>query len=376
MESYISGKPEIAQGIIMLGTWLPDLYRANNNFPVPVLTAIGELDGGGLSYLRREWEETQDLPEEKKQLTKTIIVPQVNHGQVASGELPDSVIENDINPELSESDAHRNYAVRVSDWLQLFFVLEESKPISSEPEAKYKSALGNFLVYEAETLEFLEPFFLMRDAEKNHNYSPVTQDAQLMIIENDVATPIVIEDMVLDAVTFQLYSPQARKRNDGIHIGTWTHLAYDFDALDFNNHLSASTVKSKMKSADSIYNLANQQTTDTFMECSEINKVSYDLALSVASREAVERMNKKGRALIFGEDIESSWIGVPWEVSGSLTWFEEMIGPNGQVTLKSNHLHSDLGFSLFPGMHYCDLLSPYRALEWIYIESVRNSMQF
>ena len=29
------------------------------------------------------------------------------------------------------------------------------------------------------------------------------------------------------------------------------------------------------------------------------------------------RMNKKGRALIFGEDIESSWIGVPWEVSGT-----------------------------------------------------------
>ena len=28
-------------------------------------------------------------------------------------------------------------------------------------------------------------------------------------------------------------------------------------------------------------------------------------------------MNKKGRALIFGEDIESSWIGVPWEVSGT-----------------------------------------------------------
>ena len=73
----------------------------------------------------------------------------------------------------------RNYAVRVSDWLQLFSVLEESKPKSSESEAKCKSALGNFLVYEAETLEFLEPFFLMRDAEKNHNYSPVTQDAQV-----------------------------------------------------------------------------------------------------------------------------------------------------------------------------------------------------
>ena len=34
-----------------------------------------------MSYLRREWEETQDLPEEKKQLTKTIIVPKVSHNK-------------------------------------------------------------------------------------------------------------------------------------------------------------------------------------------------------------------------------------------------------------------------------------------------------
>jgi hypothetical protein len=42
-----------------------------------VLTAIGELDGGGISYLRREWEETEALPEDKRLLTKTILVPQV-----------------------------------------------------------------------------------------------------------------------------------------------------------------------------------------------------------------------------------------------------------------------------------------------------------
>ena len=42
-----------------------------------VLLFEGELDGGGISYLRREWEETLQLPEEKKVLTKTILVPQV-----------------------------------------------------------------------------------------------------------------------------------------------------------------------------------------------------------------------------------------------------------------------------------------------------------
>ena len=46
-------------------------------YPVPVLTAIGELDGGGLSYLRREAAETAALPAEVTEVTKTIYVPQV-----------------------------------------------------------------------------------------------------------------------------------------------------------------------------------------------------------------------------------------------------------------------------------------------------------
>jgi hypothetical protein len=57
----------------------PSKYcRADKEYPVPVLTAIGELDGGGLSYLRREWEETAALPQDKRLLTKTILVPQVS----------------------------------------------------------------------------------------------------------------------------------------------------------------------------------------------------------------------------------------------------------------------------------------------------------
>ena len=41
------------------------------------INIVGELDGGGISYLRREWEETHDLSPEKQQLSKTIMVPQV-----------------------------------------------------------------------------------------------------------------------------------------------------------------------------------------------------------------------------------------------------------------------------------------------------------
>ncbi len=42
------------------------------------------------------------------------------------------------------------------------------------------------------------------------------------------------------------------------------------------------------------------------------------------------------------------------------------------VELQSKSLVSEEDFAIpdFSGMHYCDLLSPYRALEWIYVTSV------
>ena len=84
LESWVrtGSNADLTKGIALLGTWLPNLLgqRAgvgSNEYPVPVLTAIGELDGGGLSYLIREVRETQALPSSVTAFSKTIYVPQV-----------------------------------------------------------------------------------------------------------------------------------------------------------------------------------------------------------------------------------------------------------------------------------------------------------
>ena len=84
LESWVrtGSNADLTKGIALLGTWLPNLLGRSsdvrsNEYPVPVLTAIGELDGGGLSYLIREVRETQALPTSVTAFSKTIYVPQV-----------------------------------------------------------------------------------------------------------------------------------------------------------------------------------------------------------------------------------------------------------------------------------------------------------
>lgn len=156
------------------------ISRGSNEYVVPIGTFIGELDGGGISYLRRfpmpiflpqhksqcricrmhpvvitcivifmsvldillvlrEVEETSLLSESERMLSKTILVPGANHAQVnigihatwlkrwytvwalnkifvsmamvkaqvSSGSIPEDVIDNDIDPELTEEQAHQ-----------------------------------------------------------------------------------------------------------------------------------------------------------------------------------------------------------------------------------------------------------------------------
>jgi len=377
LETYVSGHADQTLGIALLGTWLPNLLEKtgassqNNDYPVPVLTAIGELDGGGISYLRREVEETAMLPGSVTSFTKTILVPQVNHAQVASGEVDQGVIDNDIDAELSEEEAHDNYGIRLADWLSI-----NALHLGFLTSEQAEQSLLNFVQYEDDTTTFLEPFITAYLNEQVGYSSEYVQGIQTLIIGEDYMENIVIRDSILtNELTFQGYKPYADTWENGtVIVQTYSHMLYDLDPLDFNNHLSARTVKAKMKLADYIYeNVLGLEGKDEVITCGELNRLTLDYALTLASTTAVDRMVTKGRNLSFGPDNDYIWgIGL-WELSGGLKW---NIIDDQNVELVGSRLWSKPGFPLYPGEHYCDLLSPYRALEWIYIESIRHTMQF
>jgi len=197
---------------------------------------------------------------------------------------------------------------------------------------------------------------------------------QMQLLEGDVSEGVDVSDQIVNAVSINVKQPELNKDQETgvVHVTTKTHLTHDVDVLDFNHHLSASTMKMKMKSADAIYSAMGLPLPGHIVSCAELNKMSMNLAMSVAGQKALNRLKQRGRKLEFVEDLELEWGGIPWEVKG-LTWTEDS---NTTVKLQSSRLTSDVDFPLFPGMQYCDVLSPYRALEWIYIESLRHTMQF
>ena len=92
-------------------------------------------------------------------------------------------------------------------------------------------------------------------------------------------------------------------------------------------------------------------------------------AYHMATDKAIDRYRAMGRQLTFGADIEREWDEGVWENAMGLTYsYNET---ENTVEVVSEKLYSGMDFDP-SGMMYCDLLSPYRALEWIYSTSLRK----
>ena len=110
LESWVRDNADMSVGIMLFGSYLPNGFFGNgdtNVFPVPVLTAVGSLDAGSLSYVPREYRESLN-PDLNDQFP-VLVIEKVNHAQVASGEIPDIVIEADVPAEVDNDEAYKRY---------------------------------------------------------------------------------------------------------------------------------------------------------------------------------------------------------------------------------------------------------------------------
>jgi len=143
--------------------------------------------------------------------------------------------------------------------------------------------------------------------------------------------------------------------------------------------------RTKMKSRQAVWEAAglgdqDQKKTDNNMTmCKAINQRAYDWALANAETSVRARFEKDGEAFVMVDDkVATIGITGPEWIKDELVYTRAKTASGSQVEIQSWQfvVGNTNGGSVpwfFPvGMHYCKLLSPARAMEWIYTDGLRT----
>ena len=367
LEMWAKDNPDLSMGILLFGSYLPNGFLGNgdtNVFPVPVLTAVGSLDGGSLSYVAREARESKNPVLQGRY--PVLVIDRVNHAQVASGEIPDIVIQNDVDAEVDNEEAFARYSIASV----AFMVAAGYESFDPELVAEQLTIMNGLLDF---TDQFLLPFEELRLLEQSEDQkeSPWINQAQQIISgasDNDLAN-LQVTNQLVGFTEIGGVKPSIVSESCTAQVVTYGYNSYPLDPLDFGGLISADVIKAKFKLEDIVQEALCEEVSSR-RQCADVNAKALELALDVAAPEAKERYLTKGRQLVFGDDYVSPW-GPGWEFDFGLS-YTTINASMTEIVSTSLISEPDFIISSAAGMHYCDLLSPYRALEWIYISGVQH----
>jgi len=101
--------------------------------------------------------------------------------------------------------------------------------------------------------------------------------------------------------------------------------------------------------------------------CKELNQKAYAYALKTAGLAAQRRFNTSGQELVFDDTLYRS-TGLTF-TANSLKWEER----SGRMHVQAQGLFREPRDEVV-GRHYCKLLSPARAMEWIYVDGLKAKL--
>ena len=150
----------------------------------------------------------------------------------------------------------------------------------------------------------------------------------------------------------------------------------NLDKLDTGAYpISASEMKTKMMSRQSAQVAAGNEDAEFHASdevgnrCADINDKSIEWAKIKASPKAIARYNELGDQMVTGDDMGPYNEGPLW------IWTYMKYSTNkttGTVTVQSPMMRTPTTYPIKAarGFHYCKVLSPFRVIEWIYVDSL------
>jgi hypothetical protein len=410
LQDYVKSLGGKAAGQILMGGWLvrkqfdPDL-----DYPVPTLTIGAELDG-----LARITRIAEAYYHQKKQADAfpTVVLPGQNHMQFASGTPPANVMKNDLPAEVDEADAHVAIGSTVADFMAQRLSLSDSGRSSQRAQVTVGLLDPIVKAYELEgSRRFNAPAQFGGPDEKQcirglcPSSSPWAPKAQQLISESALkeADPKVSLDVgnayVLlsgSPVTGQdFHLPNVTKTSENVIRITTYSQCYWNDKIDevledFDTGFtftSAQEIGTKLLSRQCSLNVGLGLNVSFSVDdpdfCAQTNQEAYNWALANAPSQSIDRFKRQGTLMVMGQDIQKS--GGPWWINGRLEFNQKVAEGRNVVEVASpaakteqdywkDHFHIPKpAFIPDPGCyHYCKLLSPARAMEWIMVDGLRQ----
>ncbi|CAF1104945.1 unnamed protein product [Brachionus calyciflorus] len=373
-------------GLVLEGSFITRSNRSKkpSDFPA-VLTLGGELDG--LARLTRISEAFYHDSPQSLDTSMTLVVNGMNHYQFSGeGDRTSTIIKNDIEPEITNEQARDEITSIINSFINL--KLNRKNEDDIKLLFKYANSTVDLVWPLIEGLN-MEGFYHFNPPCSQGNVpnctfgSPWSKQAQIYMGSIDTNKLNVFNEMrsVLGIPEhFPSISNCTKSTECLLNISTITQNVYStLDSLDNGLFpVAAGEARAKMASRQAVLEALfnkkyNFNETDSSSICGEINQMALNWALKRAPLNTIKRYLEKGKVLKIGQDVGPEATGFQW-VFTSLKFTELRDDKNKTfVEVRSPTLKTPTDYSIkaIAGVHYCKLLTPARAIEWIYIDSVK-----
>ncbi|CAB9519247.1 expressed unknown protein [Seminavis robusta] len=379
-------------GVIQLGSFLARDTQENAPIrKVPSLTLTGDLDGMvRTSRIAEDYHRhvIADAPEDKEASNdddtrklhhSVVLVEGMNHFGFVGGETPIMKRFRDLPQEIDHRDAVREVAETIADFID---VHQTGDPISKN------KLLGRI----DETTEYLKPLLTALQLEGSTHVgsdptkgSPFVNKMQKELLSEHALPKVTVSNEFRASwylnpfAKVPFFHPKVHSSKDygSLEMETYADPVHEktdacFDAGFFSN--TVHELRCKFNSPQAVLQAATGDDRVKFDPChnfaKDLNEKTLAWAMENAPTRVKRRYQQRGVQLVPGDDINHS-SGPSW-IWSYMNYENDPQDPNCRV-VRSHTMATptDHPIPAAGGKLYCKLLSPAKALDWMYTDSLR-----
>ncbi|XP_046546165.1 uncharacterized protein LOC124256236 [Haliotis rubra] len=365
LATYVAMVPDFFRGVILMGTYLKPQFKAST-FPLPVMTITGDLDGiSRITSVAEAFRSLRDDVTFDSDLiyhSPMVIMDGFNHGVFSSGELPGNMQALDISAEGSIEDGQR----LVANCTALFIAHTMKAPSAFVNVAKilFREAYEKAVFITKPILEVKE----MTQNPQGESYFVRVAQKWLSGLQGQESTRLKVESYIVGEATEIPPSVLAEQHHSVVI--TFSDVLRPQTQDNDEKPEAPFEIAARMVSPQRIKKALGDTNITKLYTCRDLNYGSYLTAYNKASETARRRFDNRHKGIIFHTDML---------VQSDLAWKLTQL----MVEIKEHELHVTAISYMTPnletlgeraGLYYCKILPPDRAIEWIYVDSLRSNM--